>query len=388
MDNNNLYTYSVENNKVTITKRNAPVIGEFTIPSEIDGYPVVRITDRSFSTFEQMTKLTVPAGVTELVSLIHRALPLLEDIVVSENNPAFSSEDGVLFDKDKTKLLKYPSAKPCTVYRIPDSVKSFDPLCAFERHCHLTDFEVGENSESYSVRDGVLFSKDGTVLIKYPAGKEQTSYRVPDGVKRIKDSAFFGVKNLTEVTLPASTMCEDDFSCCSRLTEIHVDADNPYHESVNGILFDKKREKLLFCLENSPLADYVVPESVKEVATFAFTNCHNLKSLAIPGGITLDEIMFAGCTSLETLIIGGGKPEIVNGAFLGCFALKRIALPAGEVCISKSAFRDCAALEEVWFAGTKQQWEQGEFYPGNDVLQRATVHFDCDLDSMIASMKN
>lgn len=355
MDNKNLYTYSVENNKVTITKRNTPVIGEFTIPSEIDGCPVVRITDRSFSTFEQMTKLTVPAGVTGLFALIHRTLPLLEEIVVSENNPVFSSEDGVLFDKDKTKLLKYPSAKPCTVYRIPDSVESFDPLCAFERHCRLTDFEVGENSESYSVRDGVLFSKDGTVLIKYPAGKEQTSYRVPDGVKRIKDSAFFGVKNLTEVTLPASTMCEDDFSCCSRLTEIHVDADNPYHEAVNGILFDKKREKLLFCLENSPLADYVVPESVKEVATFAFTNCHNLKSLAIPGGITLAEIMFAGCTSLEKLIIGSGEPIIDIMSVCDCDSLKSIALPAGRVDICVDLLEDCPALEEIRFGGTKQQ---------------------------------
>lgn len=387
MDNKNLYTYSVENNKVTITKRNVPVIGEFTIPSEIDGCPVVRIIDRSFFTFKQMTKLTVPAGVTELVSLIHRALPLLEEIVVSENNPVFSSEDGVLFDKDKTKLLKYPSAKPGTVYRIPDSVKSFDPLCAFERHCHLTDFEVGENSETYSVRDGVLFSKDGTVLIKYPAGKKQTSYRVPDGVKRIKDSAFFGVKNLTEVTLPASTMCEDDFSCCSRLTEIHVDADNPYHESVNGILFDKKREKLLFCLENSPLADYVVPESVKEVATFAFTNCHNLKSLAIPGGITLDEIMFAGCTSLEKFIIGSGEPIIDIMSVCDCDSLKSIALPAGRVDICVDLLEDCPALEEIRFGGTKQQWEDGAFYD-TDMLKKVKVYFDCDLDSMIASMKN
>ena len=64
------------------------------------------------------------------------------------------------------------------------------------------EFEVGEGSENYVLRDGVLFSKDGSILYRMPCACGIEHYVVPDGVKEIAPHAFNGCYNLRSVKLP------------------------------------------------------------------------------------------------------------------------------------------------------------------------------------------
>ncbi len=106
---------------------------------------------------------------------------------------------------------------------IPDSVTNIG-TCAFHFCGSLTNITVDENNKNYSSQDGVLFSKDKTTLIKCPAGNERTEYTIPDSVTSIGDQAFSWCSILTSMTIPNSVTSIGDnaFSGCIGLTSITI----------------------------------------------------------------------------------------------------------------------------------------------------------------------
>ncbi|MDO5151049.1 MAG: leucine-rich repeat domain-containing protein [Oscillospiraceae bacterium] len=74
----------------------------------------------------------------------------------------------------------------------------------FEEFTGLKKFEVSEGNDELASEDGVLFDKDKKTLLKYPAGKADEEFTVPEGVETIAPHAFDGCKNLKKVELPES----------------------------------------------------------------------------------------------------------------------------------------------------------------------------------------
>ena len=93
------YEVNPDGKSVTITKCN-DALTSVVIPSQIDGYPVTNVSRFAFTYCNN-----------------------LESITADEGNSYFSSKDGVLFNKDKTELIKYPAASSTTSYAVPLSVK-------------------------------------------------------------------------------------------------------------------------------------------------------------------------------------------------------------------------------------------------------------------------
>lgn len=139
----------------------------------------------------------------------------MENINVSENSNNFCSLDGVLFNKEKTNLIKYPSAKKTERYTIsngvtkisenafedcgnlieltiPESVKYMGNTgeWAISGSEKLESINVSENNADFCSVDGVLFNKDCTTLIKYPIGKTETEYTVKESVTKIGGGAL------------------------------------------------------------------------------------------------------------------------------------------------------------------------------------------------------
>lgn len=88
-----------------------------------------------------------------------------------------------------------------TEISIPDSVTSIGKY-AFDDCTGVESITVGENNTAYTSVDGVLYNKDKTELICCPCKK--TSVTIPDGVTVISDFAFDSCEDLTEITIPAS----------------------------------------------------------------------------------------------------------------------------------------------------------------------------------------
>lgn len=102
-----------------------------TIPSDIDGIPVVEITDYAVAASEYLKTIEIGQNVK---TISYRAFcgtcKNLEKYVVDENNPYFCSVDGVVFNKEKTVLVAYPNKRKNNEYVVPDGVTTI-ASCAF-----------------------------------------------------------------------------------------------------------------------------------------------------------------------------------------------------------------------------------------------------------------
>ncbi len=235
---------------------------------------------------------------------------------------------------------------------------------------HFANINVDENNTVYSSQDGVLFNKDKTALILYPAGKTETTYQVPDGVKIL--AGGLSSSALTEVSLPDSleilasgfgsslqtvnigpnsqlkTIGSYAFASCSSLQSINLSSDNQL-QSIGSYAF-------LGCsnLEN---IDFINNGKITEIADCAFQNCTSLTTVTIPDIVTsIGASAFSGCSSLATVNIDLNNSqisEIGDSAFYNCSALTTISIPASVTELSNT-FVGCTSLESVIFGENSQ----------------------------------
>lgn len=192
-----------------------------------------------------LTKVTIGSGVTNIHLTAFSVCPGLKEIIVSGENPAFASEEGVLFDKAKSRLATCPPGKE-GVCPVPGSVTVIDEG-AFSGCSALTAIEVAPGNGHYSSEDGVLFDKDRKTLVRCPSSKTG-SYGIPATVTAILDSAFQSCSGLAAVEIPPA---------------------------VTNIGYSAFRE----C---SGLESLAIPDSVTAIGDFALYES-GLKTLSVPG---------------------------------------------------------------------------------------------------------
>lgn len=218
---------------------------------------------------------------------------------------------------------------------LPSTLQSIGES-AFHNCVNLETITISSSNQYFKVVDGVLFSKDGSVLYAYPAMKTVTDYYLPDGVERIGNFAFSHVRSLRilvmneglesigrsitscpglEVIHIPSTVSSIEVpfaDSCLSLTTVFVNMYNQHYRSVDGVLFTTDMSTLIrFPASHS--TSYVVPEGVKVLAHSSMDHNH-LESLTLPS--TLEEIGRASfyISDLTSIVI----PESVKS--IGWFA--------------------------------------------------------------------
>ena len=357
---------------VLVNMRPAYAIGEVTIPNSviIFGYS-------AFDSCESLISVTIPDSVTCIDDRTFSSCTSLTSIEVSGNNKNYSSIDGVLFNKNKSRLITYPAGKTDSKYVMPNSVISIDDdafdSCinlksvtipnsvtsidsgAFSNCISLTSIEVSGNNKNYSSTDGVLFNKDKSELITYPAGKTDSEYAIPNSVTSIGNYAFACSTNLTSVSIPNSvtSIGYDTFEDCTSLTSVtipdsvtsigwdtfenctslasvtipnsvtsideHAFYNTAYYNDEsnwdNGVLY------ISDCLIDTnynfdSTTDYIIKDGTRIIADSAFSNCDNLISVTIPDSVTsIGDSAFENCTNLASITIGNGVTSIGRSAF-------------------------------------------------------------------------
>lgn len=301
----------------------------------------------AFSGCESLTSISIPGSVAFIGIEAFAECEKIADFVVDEINPNYSTIDGVLFDKAKTRLIAYPEGKQDRSYIIPDGITSIGIVAFLGSHftsltipkgvasiemgalsgcdsltsvvllsdsiqfdmffsgCDLLKtFVVSADNPSYSTIDGVLVNKDKTRLIAYPIGKNVDNYIIPDGITFIEKKAFMECE-LTSVTISSSVKAieKEAFSSSNKLKEFIVSDENPYYSSIDGVLVSKDKSRLIV-YPSGRGGDYVVPETILSIDAKAFTGCSSLKSVAIPSSVAfIEKGAFFICEELEEFIV-------------------------------------------------------------------------------------
>ncbi|MDR0812774.1 MAG: leucine-rich repeat protein [Oscillospiraceae bacterium] len=380
------FTYSVFNNEATVTGYSGAG-GDVTIPSTLGGYPVVGIEMYAFYDRDELTSIIIPDGVISIgansfygcTSLESASIPgsvvfiggwafhgctslrniAIPDGVISIESSAFGDcaaltsitiPDGVISIYGGA----FGGCTSLTSITIPQNVE-YIAETAFEGCSSLTNITVEASNSAYSSADGVLFDKNQTKILLYPASKAGEIYSIPNTVNSIDRAAFTDCTSLTSILIPDGVIYIDElaFYGCSSLTNISIP---------NGIT-SIGSGTFAHC---TSLTDLSIPDGVTSIGGAAFTNCTSLTSIVIPNSVTyIDFWAFMGCTSLSSIIIPDSVTYINSGAFDGCSSLTSITIPSSVETIRSYAFSGCDSLTIYAKFPSKPEGWNAYWNPGN-----------------------
>ena len=313
---------SIDNRKVTIIGptafRSCETVTKVVIPEN-----VICIGNSSFENCVNLTSVIIPNSVTQIGYEAFKACTSLESAII----PGSVVEIGY-------KAFYFCNSLESVT--IPSSVTEIG-YEAFSGCKNLKSIDVASENNNYVSVSGILFNKDKTKLVCYPAGKTEINYDVPYGVIVIDDGAFARCVSLTSITIPDSVMRigGDGFYGCSNLMSITVPDGVA---SIEGYTF-------AYCTN---LKSITISDSVTSIDYGAFMNCENLTSLIIPEGVTsISSSTFENCSKLVSITIPDGVTSISHDAFRNCRKLVSITIPEGVVSIGREAFYLCTELESI-----------------------------------------
>ncbi len=216
----------------------------------------------------------------------------LKNISVDSENPYFTDENGILYNKDKTELIMIPTLCSQKSYVLPDSVTLIRPS-AFS-YCKTLENVVINNYNITSLQ-GVWFAgceNLETVVLPYnlmDLGEQTFKFSgishivIPDRVSRIGQETFAYCDNLKTITLGSgiSEIDESAFAASYALEQINVASGNSSFSSEDGVLFNKDKTELVIYPYAKNAKQYNVPESVEIIKSGVFVYSKNLKKLFI-----------------------------------------------------------------------------------------------------------
>ncbi len=282
---------------------------------------VTMVGNGAFSGCENLKNVTIGKGLADISETIFEGCDALECITVSADNPKYTTVDGVLYSKDMTVLYKYPAAKAGTSFKLPGTVTKIAAY-AFE---------------GCNVLESIDISK--VKIIENEAFSNFKSLKTIDisDITCLGEEAFCGCGGLKSVDIPTALegLNRGTFSECTALETVVIP---------NNIKFIGDD-----CFSGcSAITSISIPESVTEIGEFAFSGCTNLKSIELPSQIkSITPGMFNYCISLEEIEIPQNAACIEYCAFNGCRKLKTIDIPKNVTEIQFQAFSNCSGLEKI-----------------------------------------
>lgn len=178
------------------------------------------------------------------------------------------------------------------------------------------------------------------------------SIKISEGITNIGAFAFISCSNLTYVEIPNSVNNIEDkiFLNCLSLKEINVASGNTNYISVNGVLYDYNMTTLIKYPAIKDGDNYIIPDSVTNIESFAFEYCNNLTSIKISKNLTsMGAAAFSSCKNLENIDFNNclSLTKISSTTFIDCESLKSISLPVSITEIEQASFQSCTSLTNI-----------------------------------------
>jgi TPR repeat protein/predicted phosphodiesterase len=210
---------------------------------------------------------------------------------VEKENPYFKAYGGVLYSKDGETLIRFPLGSPITEFVVPNHV----------RHISERAFQNCRNLQSVKLHD-CIESIGGSA---FDDCKSMTQIELPQSLKRIgawgfhacdKIEGFFIPAGLTEIGLYA-------FGSCESLKRIVVSPDNPNYTSKDGNLYTKDLSVLLQYAIGKTEKLFVLPKETKTIAFRAFSDAFHLEYIDVCSAVKIEEKAFYWCSNLKEVLL-------------------------------------------------------------------------------------
>ena len=355
------------------------------------------------------TKLTIPAGITEINCFALSDCYNITSVTFGENSQLTSIGDGAFNWCESLESITIPDSvtsigegafcccAKLTSITIPDGVKSIGNHafagCSALESITIPDsvLNIGDSAfaectalESITIPGSVLsigysafeectalknITIPGSVLsIGDNAFKECTALEsaiISEGVKSIGDNAFYNCTNLVNVSLPDSltSISFNTFYGCNLQTYDDGTAyylgnsENHYlvlvsviSKEITSFTIDDKTKFIWSSAfsECRVLGSIENTQNILCIGSYAFEHCNNLKTFTIPYGVTtIEDGTFFCCTNMQTITIPETVTSIGQSAFEGCNNLKSISIPNSVTSIGNKAFYECKKLENI-----------------------------------------
>ncbi len=353
-----IYTYTITDEKATITAVDKNISGKVEIPESLGGYPVTAIGSEAFYKCENLEEVEIPGTVKSIGAFAFSYCPKLGKVTLNEGIESLGR--GV-----------FSKCESLVEITLPDSITFLDREIFSESAVETINYPLNLKDVGTLYSSGPLVNTNIKTVI------------IPEGVTEIVDSIFFNAKKLVNVNIPSTVtkIGADAFKNCESLKNIDIP------ESVTVI------ESGAFAGCTS-LRTLVFPDSVTTLGAYVISGCINLKTVnyprslvstssaangifrgsfietvTIPGEVKkIVDTSFMYSTSLKEVIIEEGVEEIGTNAFYYCIALTDIELPSTVKTIGASAFFDCTALERIKIPETVTSIASNTFSGCEDTL--------------------
>ncbi len=355
------------------------------------------IADRAFLGYFSTTSLTIPSSVVNIGTRAFSSLYELTDIQVESGNPAYLSENGVLYDADKTILLHYPRVKKDDTLTIPSSLRYIGEY-VFEGCDYLTtiewnavnfqDFISSSDAPNCKYVSTLVIGEGVEHIPAYLCNKFSSTLRsltIPSTVTSVGQDAFAECGNLTvyknysQLRLPDFLITNspnlkelvspitgfyffslEDLSSITGLKSLIVHSAGEYYNWIYDCIlsFANLQQNTLTCFDIESISTYYdtfipdkcfldftlletakVPNNLVSIGYRAFENCRVLREVTIPATVTeIDDSAFDNCRSLSAVHFGGSTEEQADDPAASQCALQRIG---------NWAFYNCHQLQEL-----------------------------------------
>jgi BspA type Leucine rich repeat region (6 copies) len=293
-----------------------------------------------------LNSIHIPASVTEIDAAAFEDMYYLEEINVDPNNPNYTSVDGVLFNKNKTHLIKYPSAKKDTRYEVPTGVRVIE-LFAFTHISSIEELTIPNTVETLGRINNnehlkSITFKAGSLITSLDLEDDQNSHQgtfernpsletiiIPKSVERIGKRTFYLNESLISV----------QFEEGSQLTIIGGEAF--MYTSLSEVTIPKHVEVVDYsAFSNSTLTsvEFEDDSHLKKIGQTAFGNT-NIISIQIPKSVEVIEDFAFSDTELETVIFEeGSQIETIHTGIFSNIKLTTITLPDTVTTLNQASF--------------------------------------------------
>ncbi len=346
--------------------------GKLEIPQKVQNggveYIVNEVDGWGFFGCNELTELVLPESIEQIGYFAFSNCEGLQKAVVKSGNASIKdalfsgckSLTDVTLAEGLTSLGERALEEtPITEVKLPSTLKvisgSMFSNCKNLKRVVIPDGVVKIGNYAFSSCDAledVVLPKSLEMIGNnaFSGCKQLNELVLPEGLKRIDGDAFSRCDKFEKLRLPASLdeVNGNPFMYCNSLKKLEIAEGNPNFKMAGGVVLTGDGTKVVFSLRFAEIGDYVVPETVTTIGSYAFYNNQKLTSVKMGKNVKyIYGSAFHNCGNLSKVEMAEGIEEIGTSAFYSCRSLTSVRLPSTLVYVGQNAFDFCTSMEEV-----------------------------------------